>query len=190
MECVPTTRLTVRPAVQGDADDIGNVHAAAWLAAYDDIFEPEFLKGAAQGRRIGYRQLLPELLAAPKIFLVAVRDGTLVGFVHATPQTSEPALSEILGFYLHPDVWGSGVADTLMAQTLQSLAVDTEDVVLWTLRDAARARRFYEKAGFQATGRQRSETLTDWSSATSVERPAVEYARTLAPQRAMLGSEH
>ena len=119
-----------------------------------------------------------------------MRDGTLVGFAHATPQTSEPALSEILGFYLHPDVWGSGVADTLMAQTLQALAVDTEDVVLWTLRDAARARRFYEKAGLQATGRQRSETLTDWTSAASVERPAVEYARTLAPQRGMLGSKY
>lgn len=185
MDAVPTQRLTIRPAVLSDADAIGNTHAASWLAAYHHIFEPAFLEGAAQGRRIGYGDLLPDLLAAPNILLVAVRDGSLVGFAHATPDTSEPAVGEILGFYLHPDAWGSSTAGTLMAQTLQALATDSDDVVLWTLRDAVRARRFYEKSGFEATGRQRSETLSDWTSDTR-ERPAVEYARTLAPQRATL----
>ena len=57
------------------------------------------------------------------------------------------------------------------------------EVFLWTLRDAARARRFYEKVGFRLTGNTRAETLTNWTTGAGAERPAVEYATTLANQR-------
>jgi predicted GNAT family acetyltransferase len=183
MYAVPSHRLRIRPAAPDDANAIGDTHAAAWNAAYTHIFDPAFLDNAAQGRRDGWRQTLPRLILAPNIVLVAERDGNVIGFAHASTQAAEPAVAEIHGFYVHPDAWGSDVAEALMTQTCSALAANSEDVVLWTLREAQRARHFYEKVGFRSTGRERAESLTDWTSGTSVERPAVEYARTLAPQR-------
>jgi predicted GNAT family acetyltransferase len=182
MDTVPNHRLRIRHAAPEDADAIGDTHAAAWNAAYTHIFDPAFLASAAQGRRDGWRQTLPRLILAPNIVLVAERDGEVIGFAHASTEAAEPAVAEIHGFYVHPDAWGSDVAEALMTQTCSALAANS-GVVLWTLREAQRARRFYEKVGFRTTGRERAESLSDWTSGASVERPAVEYARTLAPQR-------
>jgi len=179
MISVPDRRLRVRPAELADAAAIGETHAAAWTAAYDHIFDASFLARAADGRRVGWRQSLPVLLVAPSVVLVAECDGQVVGFAHAGPEPASPLAAEIFGFYVHPSLWGSGVADDLMTHTCSILADDRSEVVLWTFRDAGRARRFYEKAGFRTTGRTRAESLSDWTSGVSVERPAVEYLKSL-----------
>jgi len=170
------SRFDVRPAVEADGEAIGEAHAESWLAAYGEIFDPAFLTAAAEGRRAGWPRLIGGLLVPPNRFLVGTLDGRVVAFGHAAP-TDERSIAEIVGFYCHPAAWGSGVAAALMTQLCHELDNEFERVVLWTLRDAARARRFYEKSGFDLTGRERSESLTAWSSATTVSRPAVEYGR-------------
>jgi len=52
--------------------------------------------------------------------------------------------------------------------------------VLWTHRDACRARRFYEKSGFEPTGRQRVELFSDWVGEATAQVPVIEYAKPLA----------
>jgi GNAT superfamily N-acetyltransferase len=175
--------VRVRSAVQADAGAIGEVHAAAWTAAYEHIFEPTFLARAADGRRVGWSQSLAGLLVAPSLVFVAECDGRVVGFAHAGPEPANAVAAEIFGFYVDPAVWGSGVAATLMTHTCSVLADDRTEVVVWTLREAGRARRFYEKVDFRTTGRERAESLTDWTSGMSAERPTVEYAKPL--QRAL-----
>jgi GNAT superfamily N-acetyltransferase len=171
--------VRIRPAVPADASGIGETHASAWETAYDHIFESSFLARAAGSRRDGWSHSLPRLLGAPGLVLVAERLGTVVGFAHAGPERADRAMAEIYGFFVHPDAWGSGIAAALMEAACASLPREWTNVVLWTLRDAGRARRFYEKVGFDMTGRERAETLTDWSSGEAVERPAVEYIRPL-----------
>jgi ribosomal protein S18 acetylase RimI-like enzyme len=173
---VQRSRFGVRPALEADGEAIGEAHAEAWLAAYGEIFDHAFLIAAAEGRRTGWPRLIGELLVPPNRFLVGALDGRVVAFGHAAP-TDQSSVAEIVGFYCHPAAWGSGVATALMTQLCHELEGEFERVVLWTLRDAARARRFYEKSGFARTSRERSESLTAWSSATSVSRPAVEYGR-------------
>jgi GNAT superfamily N-acetyltransferase len=169
----------VRSAVPADAHAIGETHAAAWTAAYDHIFEASFLARAADGRRIGWPRALPNLLIAPSLVLVAERDGQVVAFAHAGPEPTDPVGAEIYGFYVHPAVWGTGIAANLMTHTCSALAHHKQGVVLWTLRDAGRARHFYEKVHFRTTGRERAESLSDWTSGISVERAAVEYTKSL-----------
>jgi hypothetical protein len=66
-----------------------------------------------------------------------------------------------------------------MRQTCEALAAsDHGEVVLWTPREAGRARRFYEKVGFSLTGRARNDRVTDWESA-SADCPEVEYRSLL-----------
>ena len=89
-------------------------------------------------------------------------------------------VGEVYGFYLHPDAWGSGAAARLMSSSLDRLAErQFSSVVLWVLRDNPRARAFYEKAGWRASGR---EMLWEGpQTATQPPNPVVEvqYSRSI-----------
>jgi GNAT superfamily N-acetyltransferase len=174
-----TESLHVREAVAADGDAIGEAHAAAWLVAYTHIFDPDFLTAAAESRRRGWPGAIRHHLVPPNILLVGALGDRVVAFAHAMPFA--PDLAEINGFYCHPDAWGTGIAAALMTHTEGALAENFGAVFLWTLRDAARARRFYEKAGFGLTGNERPEPLTDWATGIVVRRPAVEYQKRLRP---------
>jgi GNAT superfamily N-acetyltransferase len=62
---------------------------------------------------------------------------------------------EIYAFYVHPDAWGTGVADDLMAAALDALDADGwESALLWLLAENPRARRFYERHGWSFDGEE------------------------------------
>jgi len=170
----------VRGAVAADGVAIGEAHAASWLAAYGGIFDSEFLGAAAESRRTGWPSAIRDLLAPPHVLLVGVLYGRVVAFAHAVP-AEVSGVAEIAGFYCHPDAWGTGVSAALMVETKLTLADNFHHVCLWTLRDATRARRFYEKVGFALSGKTRDQALTNWNTGVAVERPAVEYATVLGP---------
>ena len=171
--------VRVRPATASDGPAIGQAHATAWVAAYDHIFDWDFLLAAATSRRVGWPQAIDRLLGEPNVLLAGEVDGRVVAFSHARP--AEGVMAEVTGFYCHPAAWGTGVAALLMDETRAALAEEHEEVVLWTLRDAARARHFYENVGFRTTGNERSEPLADWSTGVAVECPAVQYVAPLRP---------
>ncbi|HXB49020.1 MAG TPA: GNAT family N-acetyltransferase [Streptosporangiaceae bacterium] len=55
--------------------------------------------------------------------------------------------------YLAPDSWGRGLGRELMTAALTYLAdLGYDEVTLWVLDTNARARRFYEAAGFRPDG--------------------------------------
>jgi len=177
---IDSTETRIRPATRFDGEGIGEVHAASWAAAYDHIFEAAWLTRAVDGRRRGWPRALASLPDSPGFILVAECDNRIVGFAHAGPDNQGRPVGEIFAFYTHPDVWGAGAAMSLMTLTCSNLASEFNDVVLWTLRDAGRARHFYEKVGFVATGTEKVEILSDWTTLEDVERPAVEYRKSLA----------
>jgi GNAT superfamily N-acetyltransferase len=174
-----SVEVSVRRATLDDGDAIGAAHGAAWLAAYGHIFDATFLNAAAESRRVGWPRAMERLLGPPNLLLVGELDHRVVAFAHAAPLPDRPTTAEIRGFYSHPDAWGTGIAPLLMTRTCVALAEDFANVTLWTLRDAHRARRFYEKVGFCATGNIRSESLSDWTTGTAHEAPTIEYARPL-----------
>jgi ribosomal protein S18 acetylase RimI-like enzyme len=59
----------------------------------------------------------------------------------------------LYALYLLPAWWSAGVGRALMVSVLDALRGDRyRRVVLWVLADNARARRFYERAGFTVDG--------------------------------------
>jgi GNAT superfamily N-acetyltransferase len=59
----------------------------------------------------------------------------------------------LYALYLLPAWWSAGVGRALMTSVLDALRGDRyRRVVLWVLADNARARRFYERAGFTIDG--------------------------------------
>ena len=67
-----------------------------------------------------------------------------------------------------PAYWSTGVGWALMAAALdRARAEGYASISLWVLRDNPRARRFYERAGFAATGD--SELLTAFGGVTEIK---------------------
>jgi GNAT superfamily N-acetyltransferase len=171
--------IRIRRAVQADARAIGEAHGSAWEAGYGHIFDQPFLQGAADSRRLVWLDAIDRLLIAPNFVLVAELDGLVLAYAHGAPAGDGEPVGEIHGFYSHPAAWGSGAPMRLMDEACSILADTWNDVVLWTMQDAHRARSFYEKAGFRLTGREKLEALSNWLTGEVVERTAVQYAKPL-----------
>jgi len=70
-----------------------------------------------------------------------------------TPAGRTGEAGELYALYLLPAWWSAGVGRALMTSVLDSMRGDRyRRVVLWVLADNARARRFYERAGFTLDG--------------------------------------
>ena len=156
--------IHVRDATREDADGIADAHIASWRAAYghifpDSIFEaPDFDRSRRTRWRAWMHSEIPD-----RRLMVATIDDLVVGFALTGDSDDEASLNardpserfgQLFGFYLHPDAWGSGAAGFLMDASIEHLAQLGHDrAVVWTLGDAARARRFYKKSGWTETGR-------------------------------------
>ena len=76
------------------------------------------------------------------------RDGKLVGFVTVDPDTMY--LDQIV---VAPEVWGTGVADALLADAMR---LSPKGLDLLVNKDNYRAIRFYEKHGFSYAGEDKN----------------------------------
>lgn len=90
------------------------------------------------------------------------------------PATAAPgAKAELYAIYVRPQMWSTGTGGTLLAEVVdRSTALRYGSLSLWVLEANAKARRFYERAGFTATGERKAEERFG-----SV--PEVQYARPL-----------
>jgi GNAT superfamily N-acetyltransferase len=88
--------------------------------------------------------------------LVATRGAEIVGWVAFGPYRDGEVRAgdvELYALYLDPRHLGTGAGRALMREALQRCAaLGHNRVYLWVVRGNARARRFYERAGFRADG--------------------------------------
>ncbi len=167
--------LLVRPAAPADADALGEVHAESWRVAYTGLFDETFLERAARERRHAWSSLLLTPWLQHTTLLIGVCDERVVAFFHGGPSEDRRGAQEVFGFYAHPHAWGTGAAGELMAQGVKCLAGSGSPVVvLWTLSEAHRARRFYEKSGWSLTDEYRTRDFGD-----GLPRRLVQYQRPL-----------
>jgi ribosomal protein S18 acetylase RimI-like enzyme len=152
-----------RPAGPDDVDGIATVRIRSWQAGYAGIVPQFYLDGltpAAEAERWRSRELRPGNS-------VAEVGGEIVGWSAVGPYNDEeevpppaPGSGEIYAIYVLPEHWGTGVGRALMAYSLDLLAADgLTPVLLWVLTENARARRFYEAAGFAPDGAAHTYTV-------------------------------
>lgn len=111
-------------------------------------------------------------------FLLAIAQGKAVGhvalspFTMVQPQTPPGGTINLWQLFVRPPWQGRGVGPQLMrAAVAEARRRGFTRLRLWTPRDAARARRFYEREGWTTTGSTRDKA--------SVGLPLVQYARAL-----------
>lgn len=154
--------LVLRPAQRDDAEQIAAVHINAWRAAYRGIFPSELLDSDefAERRVTSWRRWRfgpGERCAVATLAKTAESTPVVVAFAWYGPERDRgrgyTGRGEINAFYADPRVWGVGVAAPLIDHTeLRLRAEGFEAAVLWVLRDNPRARRFYERHGWEPSG--------------------------------------
>jgi ribosomal protein S18 acetylase RimI-like enzyme len=150
--------VEVRRAQAADAGRIAEIQVRSWQSAYHGLIAQDYLDGldAARGRSRWAGWLEEMDWARGGILVVADDAGQLAGFASAN-QSRDPdadsTVGEVLAIYLAPECWGRGLGRELMTATLGYLTTaGYTQVTLWVLESNARARRFYEAAGFAADG--------------------------------------
>jgi ribosomal protein S18 acetylase RimI-like enzyme len=166
---------SVRRASAQDAEGCARVHVVSWQAGYDGLLPAAYLEAMTVADRLPWwEQQLGE--AGDPTFEVFVADGGggVLGFAAAVPSRTDVDVGVLAQLYVDPAAWGTGVAPDLLAAATDSLrARGLGAATLSVARENARARRFYEREGWRATGAEELERL--WG----VELVAAVYRREL-----------
>jgi GNAT superfamily N-acetyltransferase len=90
-------------------------------------------------------------LNAGEPVFVADDEGRIVGFVSLGG-------CELRAIYVLPETWGSGAGPALMRAALEHLrGCGCTEGTLWVLEDNPRARRFYEREGWELDGGRKED---------------------------------
>jgi GNAT superfamily N-acetyltransferase len=178
--------VRVRGAVPDDAAAIATIRVAGWRAAYAGLIEQAVLDALDPVTEAVRRRAEWAERPTP---VVAEVDGRVVGFVLTCPYRTaieapahwphDPDAGEVAALYVDPAVHGRGVGRALMDRALADLRAAGHPVAhLWVLTGNARARRFYEAAGF--VDESPVGVTHDWIAPGATRpTPEVRYSRRL-----------
>ncbi|HEV2779469.1 MAG TPA: GNAT family N-acetyltransferase [Actinophytocola sp.] len=165
----------IREATRADATAIGTVHAAAWQTAHRDVFETDWLTKLAEQRRTRWTDVLTAREFARTTLLVAEHGDHIAAFTHVGPHRDQPRDAELYDLYVHPSLWGRGLATALLDAAWDRLAdAGYPRTRVWTLAGATRARALYTRFGFTLTERTRERDHGDGRPVLEIE-----YARAV-----------
>ena len=145
-----------RAAELSDADALRKLFAESFVETFGHLYRPsdlqEFLDGNSEAKWHAN-------LTDPDVAIrVAETGAELVGFLELAPkklpyETDAPAI-ELRRLYLRSSAHGRGIADELMRWALrEAVSRGAHELVLSVYVDNHRARRFYERYGFEAVGK-------------------------------------
>ncbi|MDH4276665.1 MAG: GNAT family N-acetyltransferase [Acidimicrobiia bacterium] len=145
---------------------MGEVHVAAWRAAYADVMPAKFL-ATLDDERSAARWT--ESIATPPegvTNLVGEIDGTIQAIATVGPFRDHASFDDPSGelwmINVHPDAFGTGIATALHRRALDHLRKDGHHrAALWVVDRNLRARRFYEREGWTEDPARKEDTFGD-----------------------------
>ncbi|HEX5416414.1 MAG TPA: GNAT family N-acetyltransferase [Chloroflexota bacterium] len=157
--------VAFRRAIVADAAAIARVHAEGWRWGYRGLLPDAFLAGLLARPSLDHRETFWRALlgAEPRTHhtWVAVRDHRILGFCDTGPSRDSdatPGVAEIGALYLEEQAAGKGIGRALFATAIAGLKESGYvEATLWVLETNARARRFYEAAGWRPDSAKKTE---------------------------------
>jgi GNAT superfamily N-acetyltransferase len=167
--------VQIRKATVEDARRVEEIRVRTWRVAYRHVLPPERLDAMP----IDETRWLHRIKEPPPGWStdVAEVDGRVVGFASTGPSRDREGIGELYAIYVEPDAWSTGAGRALIACAEAELAETYTDATLWVLEDNARARRFYERAGWEHDGVRKIETFLE------TEVAEVRYRKRLTSSR-------
>lgn len=139
--------ITVRRLVESDARAYRDIRLEA-LEAYPESFQATYESAVD----------LPLEAFAVRMQMYALfggfTDGELAGFLGFTPLRNPKIAHKgvLWGMYVEPTARGTGLAKAMVEAALDYARDHVEQVLISVITDNERARRFYEKMGFEPYG--------------------------------------
>ena len=187
--------VVIRSASPADAAQIAAVMRDSWFAGYDGIIAPAIIDratapdGGARIRQSFRIRPWQRMIAAVARGPAPAGATRIVGYASfgperdvlempwpypLTPAGSAGEIAELYALYVHPAWWSTGTGRALMDQVLAKVrAAGYAYITLWVLEANARARRFYQRAGFAPDGAR--HVLDDLGGITEIR-----YRRALS----------
>ena len=185
--------VVIRSASPADAAQIAAVRRDSWFAAYEGIISRSVIDrvtafdggaGVRQSFRTRpWQHMIAAVAASPSQPPAAGQAPPgIVGYASFGPELDvlgapwphpptaegrEGHAAELYALYVHPAWWSTGTGRALMDRVLAGVcAAGYRCITLWVLQDNARARRFYERAGFGPDGAR--HVLDDLGGVTEI----------------------
>jgi len=167
----------IRLAGVQDAAAVADINRRGWLFAYADIVPKETMLDAAGALDEHWAQRLADSDEQHPVWMATDGDATPIGYVSIGPPRdldAGPGDGELYAIYLAPEAVGTGVGHALLERAEASLAqLGYTGATLWVFEANTRARRFYERHGWEA---EPDSGPGPWGWARSVR-----YRKALAP---------
>jgi RimJ/RimL family protein N-acetyltransferase len=173
--------MEIRHAEVADARQIAEVHVESWKVAYRDLLPASDLDQLEVSQFESWRGRRIEAMDRSNSATLVIDDGGVAGFVDVGPTRDEHLdageVAELYAIYLDPERWGHGYGrDLIVAAEAAMVDLGFGSAMLWVLEDNARARAFYEAAGWRPDGGRQLERII------STDLYEVRYAKTLDPR--------
>jgi len=156
--------VSIRTAQTRDAAEIARIHVRTWQAAYRGQLPDAYLKSLdaeIEQRSARWERSIANAASGRQRQLVAQDGDRVVGFVTFGPSEDEPVdpqVGQVYAIYVDPGHWDLGYGRELFVAAESGLAsAGFGAATLWVLASNARARRFYEAAGWAADGAKKTE---------------------------------
>jgi ribosomal protein S18 acetylase RimI-like enzyme len=148
--------VLIRTADHSLAPAVARVHLETALFAYRDIFPPEAPVPAYDDVLAQWQSWLGPASPATERTLVAVDGGAVIGVGRAGVDTTDNELGHLSRLYVEPSWWDSGIGGALYLAAIEHLRSAGFTVAsLWVLERNTRARTWYERLGWRATGERK-----------------------------------
>ena len=149
----------VRAAVPEDAYDVARVQVRSWQWAYRGLIAQDYLDGLEPRTWAGRYTFGRVGIGLPST-LLAVEGSTIYGLATTGLCRDEdlPNFGELMAIYVDPAHVGTGVGRVLITAARERLRVVSTQAALWVLEGNVRARRFYERDGWEFDGTRRTRT--------------------------------
>jgi GNAT superfamily N-acetyltransferase len=161
---------TLRPAGPEDTEAISEtlqIGFDGYRAFAPPGWRPPDARSKSELARVRARLLEPTTWA-----MLAEESGLVAAHAAYVPQPGAPGSAHLWQLFVRPPWWGGGVARALLGAAREAAAAEGYGRMrLFTPRDQARARAFYEREGFAHTGWEALEE--------GIGLVLVEYAREL-----------
>ncbi|MCX4524198.1 MULTISPECIES: GNAT family N-acetyltransferase [unclassified Streptomyces] len=147
------TQVTVREMTASDIDAVSALRIRGWQYAYAGLMPQSYLDGLDVAADAARRRERFAADSAMTQLVAETAEGAVAGWACFGPAQDRdlPAgEGELYALYARPDLIGSGVGRALMAEVLGRAPYP--GLRLWVVEGNARARRFYERAGFAPDG--------------------------------------
>lgn len=150
--------MAVRLMTESDIQAVSAIRVAGWQAAYPGMVPQAYLDALSVEDDVAMRRERFNQSGAATTNLVATdAENEVAGWACLGPYrgsgTADPTAGELYAIYVKPSLIGTGVGRELLRTVHQHAAArGFRSLRLWVLRDNARARRFYERAGYALDG--------------------------------------